>query len=250
MKTLSLVILSLFFNLPVYATNATNAENTQNAGIHAFRLNSGSTEALSRENGAGFYNQLSAEIFKRMNIKLSFIRLPSKRSLIHANKGIDDGNIARVKGMEKKWANLMRVPESVLTWEFTAYSNDGNIKLNGWESLKPYSVGHIRGWQIYKKKAVIAKSVIEANNTAQLFELLKTGRIDIALFERFQAPYWFNKIGFSAKAASTPLAVKPLYIYLHKKHKKLIPKMAKVISEIKLDGTYKKIFDRTLNPNK
>jgi len=235
MKTLYLVILTTLFNLSAFANDTP-----------AFRFNSGSPESLSNDKEDGFYNQISAEIFKRLDIKLNYIRLPSRRSLIHVNKGIDDGHISRIKGMEKKWPNLMRVPESVMTWEFTAFSRTSDIKINGWGSLKPYTIGHIRGWQIYEKKAAGAKKIIKAKNASQLFKLLKTGRIDLALFERAQAPYWFNKIGYSAKALSAPLAVKPLYIYLNKKHKNLVPKMAKVISEIKQDGTYQKIFDRTL----
>lgn len=235
MKTLFLVILTTLFNLSTFANDTP-----------AFRLNSGAPESLSNAKGDGFYNQISAEVFKRLDITLNYIRLPVLRSLIHANKGIDDGNIARIKGMEKKWPNLIRVPESIISWEFTGFSRGEDIKLNDWESLKNYTVGHVRGWQIYEKKAAGAKKIIKAKDARQLFDLLKTGRIDLALFERFQAPYWFNKIGYSANALSTPLAVKPLYIYVHKKHKNLVPKMAKVISEIKQDGTYQKIFDRAL----
>jgi len=234
MKALSLVVLLTLFSLPVLAETP------------VFRLNSGSPESLSNETGDGFYNQISAEIFKRLDIKLSFIRLPSKRSLMHANTGIDDGNISRIKGMEKKWPNLIRVPESVMIWEFTAYSLANDVKINGWKSLNKYTIGHVRGWQIYEKKAAGAKKVIKAKDARQLFELLRSGRIDIALFERAQAPYWFNKLKYTAKPLSPPLAVKPLYIYLNKKHANLIPKMAKVISEIKQDGTYQKIFNRTL----
>ena len=237
MKTLYLVILTPLLSLPALADNTPT-----------FRLNAGTTEPLSSSNanGDGFYNQLSAEIFKRLNIKLTFIRLPSQRALIHANKGIDDANIARIKGLEKKWPNIIRVPESVITWEFTAFIRGQNTKINGWNSLKSYSVGHMNGWQIYEKKAAVAKKVIKSNSPRQLFELLKNGRIDLALFERSQAPYWFNKLKYSARPLTPPLAVKPLYIYVHKKHKNLVPKMAKVISEIKQDGTYQKIFDRTL----
>lgn len=235
MKKLLIIIMSMLFPLLAFAEP------------NEFRLNTGSPESLSNDTGDGFYNLIAAETFKRLNIKLNFIRLPSKRSLINANKGIDDGNIARIVGMEKKWPNLVRVPESIMTWEFTAFSQSNNIKLKGWESLKHYTVGHVRGWQIYEKKAAAAKKIIRANNPQQLFELLRAGRVDLALFERFQSAYWFNKIGYSANSLSPALAKKPLYIYVHKKHKDLAPKIAKTLSEIKQDGTYKNIFDRTLN---
>lgn len=205
MKILYLLILTTLFNLPAFADDTT-----------VFRLNSGSPESLSNDSGDGFYNLIAAEIFKRLNMKLNFIRLPSKRSLIYANKGIDDGNISRIAGIEKKWPNLVRVPESVMTWEFSAFSRGDNIKLKGWQSLKDYTVGHVRGWQIYEKKAAGAKKVLKAKDARQLFELLRTGRIELALFERFQSAYWFNKIGYSANPISPALAIKPLYICTQK----------------------------------
>jgi len=238
-----LIILFIIIQFPIYAfADANNLTRTK-----AFRLNSGSPESVSNEKGDAFYNQITAEIFKRLDIKLEYVRVQSKRALMLANKGIDDGNIARVEGIEKNWTNLIRVPESIITWEFTAYSQNKDIQINGWDSLKPYSVGHVRGWLIYQKNAAGAKNVIQANDSYQLFRLLQNGRIDIALSERFQAPYFYKQIGYTPKRLSSPLAKKPLFIYLHKRHKNLVPKMAAVISQMKKDGSYQKIFDRSFN---
>lgn len=238
MRILAMIMVSIL--LPVSA----------HADTQVFRLNSGSPESVSNEKGDGFYNLIAAEIFKRLDIKLKYIRVQSKRALIQANKGIDDGNIARIKGIEKKWPNLIRVPESIFTWEFTAYSLSDNIRINGWESLKPYSVGHVRGWHIYNKNTKGAKKIIKANNSIQLFTLLKNGRIDIALFERFQAPYWYNKIGYMPKRLSSPLAKKKMYIYVNKKHKNIVAKMAGVILQMKNDGSYQQIFERAFKGKK
>ena len=238
MKIPSIIFIVILVSMPALADTA------------AFRLNSGAAESLSNDTGDAFYNRISAEIFKRLGMQLTYIRLPSERSLIQANKGIDDGNIARIAGMEKEWPNLVQVPESIITWEFTAYSQRDDIQVSGWESLKPYTVGHVRGWQIYNKKTRGAKKVIQANDPAQLFGLLKKGRIDLALFERFQAPYWFDKTGYMAKRLSPELAKKQLYIYVHKKHSKLVPNMVDAIRQMKKDGSYQQIFNQSFNYKK
>jgi len=241
MKELIVLFIAILFLMSDF-TYANASTRTQ-----VFRLNSGSPESLSNEKGDAFYNQITAEIFKRLDIKLKFVRVQSKRALMLANKGVDDGNIARVEGIEKNWTNLVRVPESIITWEFTAFSKNKDIKINGWESLKPFSVGHVRGWLIYQKNTAGAKNVIQANDSYQLFRLLQNGRIDIALNERFQAPYFYKQLGYKPKRLSSSLAKKPLFIYLHKRHKSLVPKMAAVISQMKKDGSYQKIFDRSFN---
>ena len=215
-----------------------------------FRMNSGSPESVANSTGDGFYNLIAAEVFRRLNIPLEFIRVQSLRALIQVNKGIDDGNIARIEGIEKKWTNLIRVPESFFTFEFTAFSLSDDIPIDGWDSLKPYTVGHVRGWYIYHKNTKGVKKVLVANDDAQLFNLLKQGRIKIALYERYQAPFWYKQVGFVPKRLSKPLAKKKMYIYVNKKHKALVPRMAEALREMKQDGTYQKIFDRAFKTSK
>lgn len=212
-----------------------------------FRLNSGGILPLSDAEGQGFYNKLSVEIFRRLNIRHEYISLPSARSLINANQGVDDGNIARIQGMEKKWKNLIRVPESVIEWEFTAYGRDNfQLTVDGWQSIKPYAVGIVRGWQIYEKNLKDARQLRRVRNAEQLFTLLKTGRVDIAMFEKWQGEYWFKKMNYYPQQLEPKIVTKKLYIYVHKKHHGLVPRMAKVIKEMKRDGTYARIFNATL----
>lgn len=108
-------------------------------------INSGSSAPLILNDGGGFYPQLVASIFERLNLKTNTIRLPSARSLKNANLGIDDGVMGRIKGLDKKLTNLIRVPEKVLDLEFVAFTNDKNLRINKWVDLKQYNVGYIRG---------------------------------------------------------------------------------------------------------
>ena len=218
-----------------------------NANPEMFRLNTGAPESLSNRSGTGFYNKIASEIFKRLKIKLEYIQLPSQRSLIQANMGVDDGNFARVKGLTAKWPNLIIVPESIIVWEFSVFSLKKNIKIEGWHSLKPHSVGYVHGWQIYKKRTKNLKRVISTSNPSQLFRLLKNGRIDLALFESQQSSYWIKKTGVAALKLSPALAKKPLYIYVHKKHKNLVPKIVQVIKDMKKDGTYRRIYKQSFS---
>lgn len=210
-------------------------------------LNAGTAEPFINADGSGFYGELVKEIFSRLNIDANVIRLPSARSIINANKGIDAGVIARVKGLDKKYPNLIRVPESVLTFKFVAYSLNEKINVKNWESFKPYSVGIIRGWRIYEKNVVHTKKLTTVTNAEQLFKLLMNGRSDLILFEYYRGSWWNKHLNANAHLIGSPIAEKEMFIYMHKKHATLVPKIAKILSELKKDGSYQRIRNTTLN---
>lgn len=81
-------------------------------------LNSGAKDPFVTDDGSGFYDKLVPVLFARMNITASVDWLPSERALLNANSGMDDGNIAWVAGIEKKYPNLIRVPEPIVNFTF------------------------------------------------------------------------------------------------------------------------------------
>ncbi|MDH5518366.1 MAG: transporter substrate-binding domain-containing protein [Gammaproteobacteria bacterium] len=209
-------------------------------------LNSGTAEPFITEDGGGFYGEVVKEIFSRLDIDAKVIRLPSSRSILNANQGIDAGVIARTKGFEKKYANLIRVPSAIVKFKFVAYSLDETIKVTDWDSFAPYSVGIIRGWRIYEKNIRNAKQITKVNNADQLFKLLLNGRSDLVLFEYYRGSWWNKHLNAKAYLIGSPIAEKEMFIYMHKKHAALVPEITRVIEQMKQDGTYEKIKDKTL----
>jgi len=209
-------------------------------------INTGNSEPYITEEGGGFYGLITKEIFRRMGIEAKVICVPSERSLINANNGIEDGVIARIEGLEKTYTNLIRVPEIVVDFEFIAYSRDVDFNVDGWDSLKPYHVGFIRGWKIFEKMVVGTEGITYTRGPAQLFNLLENRKIDIALYERWGGLWWTDKLKLDVHALKPAIDVKPLYIYLNKNHQLMVTEAATVLAEMKKDGTYQKIFDQTL----
>jgi len=209
-------------------------------------INSGGNEPYVSSDGTGFYRLIVNEIFSRLDIDVEFVPLPNQRSLISANDGVDDGNMARIEGLEKKYPNLIRVPEKIIDYQFVAYSLDGNIRLSGWASLEPYQVAYINGWQIFEKNLGDTKNVTRVRKPAQLYSLLQGKRVDIILFERWSGLYWSQHLNVEARLLQPPLATRALYMYLHKKHADLVPAVAQALVDMKKDGTYQRIFDKKL----
>lgn len=209
-------------------------------------INSGGNEPFVSSDGTGFYTLIVNEVFSRLGIDVEFIPLPNQRALINANDGIDDGNMARIEGIEKKYPNLVRVPEKIVDYEFVAYSLDPDIHIDGWESLKPFEVAYVNGWQIFEKKVHDTKKLTRVRKAAQLFRLLKNDRVDVILFERWGGLWWKRNMHVDARLLHPPLATKALYMYLHKSQADLVPAVAQALADMKKDGTYQRIFDEKL----
>lgn len=209
-------------------------------------LNTGTAEPFVTAEGGGFYGALVKEIFSRINIDANVIPLKSARAILNVNRGIDDGAIARTKGMEKKYKNLIRVPGAVVKFKFVAYSLNKNINISDWESLKPYSVGIIRGWKIYEKKVIGTKKLTKVTDAEHLFKLLLNGRSDLILFEYHRGSWWNKHLNAKAHLIGSPIVEKDMFIYMHKKHATLVPKIAQALIELKKDGSYQEIKNKYL----
>jgi len=210
-------------------------------------MNAGTAEPFITADGHGFYGELIRELFARIGMDAKVLRLPSARSIINANEGIDDGVVGRTSGMEEKYKNLIMIPVPVLRFKFVAYSLDKKISIIGWNSLAPYSVGYIRGWYIYEKNLPKTKSLTIVNNAEQLFRLLMNRRAELILFEYYRGGWWNQHLNANAHIIGSPVAETDMFIYMHKKHEQLVPRLTAAFKAMKEDGTYQKIKDETLD---
>lgn len=196
---------------------------------------------------SGFFDLIVKEMFSRINIEAATVLLPSERSLINANTGINDGNIARIKGLEKTYKNLIRVPEKIINYEFVAFTENKNIQVKNWQGLKDFNIAFITGWKIFEKNATQYKSLVKIQNATQLFELLNKDRVDLVLYERWSGVWWSKQFTHPLYFTDPPIVSKNMYLYLHKKHTHLISKLVKSLKSMKKDGAYQRIFQQTLN---
>ncbi len=187
---------------------------------------------------------ISQEAFRRLGIDFKIVSNPSERSLQLANQGEIDGDGLRVAGLNSQYPNLVQVPERFIGISFVAFSKDALIRLdNGWDSLKPHRVAFINGWKMFEANANGAKTVRKVDKPEQLFKMLEAGHIDLALYTRADGIALIRNMGLSSIAPLAPaLKDVDMYLYLHKRHANLVPKLATVLRDMKADGTYNKIL--------
>lgn len=212
-------------------------------------INTTGKPPLNTPQRSGFMDLVTAEALRRIGYQLQTVQLPAERGLANSNAGIDDGEMSRIAGLEKLYPNLVRVPEKIMDWEFNAFTNK-TIHINSrWADLSPYAVAYINGWKILEKNVPEEAEITRVKNPRQLFALLQKDRTDFILYERWGGLNIIQKQKLqNVRIIMPPLAVKDMYIYLHKKHKQLVPLLAKSLSEMKRDGSYQRIYNRTLAP--
>lgn len=210
------------------------------------RINNSIKPPFSTKDETGFLDLLTRELFGRLGLKVEFVRLPPERALMFVNMGKSDGELPRIAGLEKKYPNLIRVPEKVVDYDFVSFSR-GRCKGGGWKSLSGRSVGYIIGWKIFEKNVPETVQALRLTAPLQLFTLLERNRVDTVLYERHAGRYILKNKGITdIVECDEPLAVKPMYLYLNKNRSDLVAKAAEALREMKREGTYERIFKKVL----
>lgn len=216
-------------------------------------LNTAFGEPVSNESQTGFADQVVREALKRIGYQLVTTRLPAERALINANRGIDDGDLIRVAGLEKRYTNLIPVPETVMVIDMVLFTrNLSAFVVADWSSVKSHSLAIISGWKIMEKnfgKFSDQITIIKTDGADQSFALLLKDRVDFVAYSNWSGLGYLKKHSITnITLLQPPLASPKFYIYLHKKHKKIVPLLAASIKQMKSDGSYQALFNRLLRP--
>ena len=226
--------------------NTTSLDNTTPLNITIT-----TKDPYSTEKNDGFLDLLLNEIGNRLGIEFNVLKnIPPARALFKLNEGTIDGDFPRVSGLEKIYPSIIYVPEKIVDYYFVAFSYEKCPHPISFNSMKESKVGFIRGWKIYEQKTKnYSQLVHQTAKSIQLYKLLDRKRIKYALHEhyignKFIADLMLENI---IHECTPPLMIKPMYLYLNKKHRQLVPAISRVLKEIKQDGTYQRILDATLN---
>ncbi len=196
---------------------------------------------LSEPDQGGMLDLIVKESFARMGMDVSLQALPSERGLVMADNGQLDGDVNRISGLQASYPNLRQVPESNMTYEFTAFTLRPDVNVRNWGDLRHYTVAYIIGWKIYDEN-VRSGSVIKVATPENLFALLRAGRVDVVLYYRLGGLYYARKLGLTnLRVLDPPLATREMYMYLNSRHADLVPRLAEALRDMKKDGSYQRI---------
>ncbi|MGE5475184.1 MAG: substrate-binding periplasmic protein [Bacteroidales bacterium] len=210
-------------------------------------LSSGMHEPWTNAEGTGFTNLFVAELFARLGLKAEVSFNPAAaRALQLADAGTDDGLAARIAGLEKDYPNLVRVPEPIFINDFIAASTGVAPAVRNWDDLRPHVVAYILGWQVFDNNLPPVRDLTHAKDSRQLLGMLKSGRAEYILHERWQAEWQARVQGVALTVQEPPLVSTPMYIYLHRRHADLVPRVAAELAAMKAEGHDKALMAKVM----
>jgi len=174
---------------------------------------------------------------KRLNYGIEVVTLPAERSLIKSNRGELDGEVARIIDMDKKYENLIRIPETVTELFYYVYSNKDH-NLNSVEEffksdLVLVNVIGIKFTENYKQN-IPENRFMPVSQMLSALKMVAIGRGDIVIANDLEVKEIFkeNTIPGLVKSKQPITSIK-LYPYLNKKHKNLVEPLAQAMKDYK-----------------
>lgn len=197
----------------------------------------------------GFLESITREALNRIGYELEIKIYPTERSIHNLNKGLVDGEMSRVQGLEDDYPNIRYIPEALYKAKFFIYSkNIFDFEL-GWSALENQKVAYIRGWKIVDSNIPQTAIVTKAKNFQQLVNLINKDRVDCFIYSGWLDSS-FKKLleQNNIKQVHPYLVERPMYMYLSKKHRSLIKPLTQAIKDMKQDGSYGVLVDKFLTP--
>ncbi len=213
------------------------------------RINASQAPPYHTTQGDGFEDQIAKEIYRRLGYDIEIHDVPAARGLQLLDEGLDDGTLARNPNMSLLYPNLIQIDESVLQRTYVAFTRDPAFVAKTWEDLAPYRLGFVNGWKILERNIQKAASITKVTSGEQLFQLLNTGRIDVAVYNLWGGLMLIREMGLAGiRAAEPPLAQREVFFYLHRRHAAHAVTSAQALRKMKRDGTYDALVKQILEP--
>lgn len=198
----------------------------------------------------GYLDRVVVEMFRRNNLVLEKEYVAPARALDMATRGLTDGDMSRSESVTTSHPDLLQLPESTYSITLAGMYIDPEITLASWSDFNSYNVGYIRGWQEALRILDDHQSVTEVSDPETLLQMLKTGRIDVAMFTILPAKIMAKSLDIEHYYFSDIRQERKMYMYLNKRHENLIEPLNESLREMKRDGTYHEIMGPYIKDNK
>lgn len=199
----------------------------------------------TRENA--ITNRFAEHVLKtaygRLDVPVRFQVYPDARSIIEANNGRADGEMARLEPMLKQYTNLRKVPVPIFYSELSAFvSRDQNFVITDWTSLGGLSLASVQGFK-YVQIKIAAHNPRIYHSSDKVIEMVQNNRIDVGVLNRFLGQLAAKRLNAKMVVdVSPPLDRLPVFHMLHKRHEHLIPKLADVLGQMKDSGELERMW--------
>ncbi len=247
-KLIALTIIFIFpfsvktFSMPLIEKTSINKELSTN---QLTNITLGTTNAFDTPLYLHAKSILTYSLAK-LGYSLTIKTLPNKRSLSWANEGKLDGELFRVSYLNlTDFPNLQRVNESLFTIDQSVISKK-HIIVDGWDSMKNYTLAYERGTKFLDEKQEYFKDIILVNSSEQAIDMVYVGRADITITSSSTAKRILSKnkkIEKIIKIQQPPLIEITLHTYInHQRHPKLPNELSRILKQLKQDDRFESLY--------
>ncbi|MBI3284287.1 MAG: transporter substrate-binding domain-containing protein [Burkholderiales bacterium] len=190
-------------------------------------------------------SHMVVEILKQAHIESSVVILPYRRATAESRSARVDGEVGRVANYADNFPELIRVEPAYYAYTTNAFCKTAKgINLQQRKELKPYKLGIVRGIKQFSDLVAGFPNVTEANDIAQLFAMLNYDRFDIAISSSFTGKVELKKQGIKDVAECGEFSRHDLFLFLHVKHKALLPSISAAILKLQKSGEMTKLVQK------
>ncbi len=184
-------------------------------------------------------------VYARLNIKVEFEDIPGKRALALSSAGQLDGEIQRIAGLSRDYPTLLQISPPINYIEPAVFTTKLRFDVKGWNSIRDYSVGIVRGVGSSEAGTRGMSRVTAATSLESLIRMLDAGRIDLMVTDLFSGLVAVKKLDLHSRIypLSPPIERIYIYHYLHERHRDLAAKVEKVIREMDASGELTRLRD-------
>ncbi len=174
--------------------------------------------------------------YARLGYRVEIARYPAERALMLADKGQADGDVQRIDGLGRQYPNLIQLRPAINYIEGSAFTAGKPLTIHGWESLRPYRIGLIRGIKFAELNTVgMDRHLVGDYET--LFKMLRKGRFELGVSTRLNGLYQLKRLNIAGiSPIDPPLARFELYHYLHRSRAGLAPSLEAVFRSMQASG--------------
>ncbi len=207
---------------------------------------------LGQQPSSVVFSKILKEIYKRAEIPLEFVTLPTERSLAQSTRGLIDGELVRIYKTGEQNPTLIRVPTPYTFFESRAFSSSQDIQKdihqNGLSALQDYRIGVIRGMKYADTDLKDFKNLEFVDSPEQLFKMLVRDRIDVVMSTRVTGLTLIKEHNLQSVHLLEPVfQTHDLYHYLHEKNKRYVPILDETIRKMKESGELAELKDKFVN---
>ncbi len=121
-----------------------------------------------------------AAIAEESGLNLKLVQTPAKRSVTSLRQGLIDAEITRIPSFAETYPEGIMVSVPLTSISYFAYSARSDIEVKGWESLSPYKIVTVRGFQ-FVNEFLSGHQTQTVNSIKIALKFLAAGRADVLI---------------------------------------------------------------------